>query len=61
MSRLRTLEDLGALEGKRVLVRCDFNVPLEEGRIAEDLLVQRVDVVANLFAFVVEKRDKAGR
>jgi phosphoglycerate kinase len=38
--RLRTLEDLGTLDGKRVLVRCDFNVPLEEGRITEDLRVR---------------------
>jgi phosphoglycerate kinase len=28
---LPQLEDLGALSGKRVLVRADFNVPLEEG------------------------------
>ena len=31
---MRTLDDLGDLEGKRVLVRVDFNVPVEEGHIA---------------------------
>jgi phosphoglycerate kinase len=40
LSRLRTLEDLGALGGRRVLVRCDFNVPMQDGRIAEDLRIR---------------------
>ena len=33
-----SVEDLAAkdLQGKRVLVRCDFNVPMEEGRITDD-------------------------
>ena len=38
--RLRTLEDLGNLTGKRTLVRCDFNVPLEGGRITDDLRIK---------------------
>jgi phosphoglycerate kinase len=36
LNRLRTLEDLGALGGRRVLVRCDFNVAMADGRITED-------------------------
>ena len=40
MSRLRTLEDLGDLSGTAVLVRCDFNVPLQDGRITEDLRIR---------------------
>jgi phosphoglycerate kinase len=37
--RLRTIEDLGDLFGTTVLVRCDLNVPLEDGRIADDLRI----------------------
>lgn len=33
---LRTIESLGSLRGKRVIVRCDLNVPLDEGRITDD-------------------------
>ncbi len=33
---LRTLDTLGDLNGKTVLVRCDFNVPLKNGVITDD-------------------------
>ena len=33
---LRTLGSLGDLRGKRVIVRCDLNVPLKNGQITDD-------------------------
>jgi phosphoglycerate kinase len=33
---LRTLSDLGEIAGKRVLLRCDFNVPMENGTVSDD-------------------------
>lgn len=33
---LRTLDSLGELRGKRVIVRCDLNVPLKDGQITDD-------------------------
>ena len=33
---LRTLESLGELRGKRVIIRCDLNVPLKDRQITDD-------------------------
>ena len=33
---LRTIDSLGKLSGKRVIVRCDLNVPLKNGVIGDD-------------------------
>ena len=40
MNRLPLLEDLPPVEGRRVLVRTDFNVPLDDGRITDDFRIR---------------------
>ena len=33
---VKSVSDLGDLQGKRVLIRCDFNVPLDGETITDD-------------------------
>ncbi len=40
MSRIPTLADLGDVSGKRVLVRTDFNVPMDGGVITDDFRIR---------------------
>jgi phosphoglycerate kinase len=40
MSRVPVLEDLPPLAGKRVLLRADFNVPVHDGAITDDLRIR---------------------
>jgi phosphoglycerate kinase len=39
-SGVPALEDLPALEGRRVLLRADFNVPIRDGEIVDDLRIR---------------------
>jgi phosphoglycerate kinase len=55
--KLKTIEDVGDLAGKRVLVRADFNVPVEEGKIHDtyriDKAIATIDILRHKKAKVV--------
>ena len=36
MLNKKTVDDLKDLKGRKVLVRCDFNVPLKNGEISDE-------------------------
>jgi phosphoglycerate kinase len=40
VGQVPVLEDLPPLAGKRVLLRADFNVPMQDGRITDDLRIR---------------------
>ena len=42
MTDFRTLDDAGPLQGKRVLLRVDLNVPMEGGRVTDATRIERV-------------------
>ncbi len=42
MVQFKTIEDLGALDGKRVLIRADLNVPIQNGEVSDDTRIRSV-------------------
>jgi len=55
MTAFRTLDDAGALTGKRVLLRVDVNVPMENGRVTDATRIARI------VPTIREIADKGGR
>nr|WP_295464616.1 phosphoglycerate kinase [Mesorhizobium sp.] len=42
MTAFRTLDDIGEVKGKRVLVRVDLNVPVQDGEVSDATRIERV-------------------
>jgi phosphoglycerate kinase len=42
MAGFRTLDDIGVITGKRVLVRVDLNVPVTDGKVSDTTRIERV-------------------
>ena len=42
MPAFRTLDDIGQVAGKKILVRVDLNVPMEDGKVTDATRIERV-------------------
>ena len=55
MTKIKRLDDNLNIEGKRVLLRVDFNVPINNGAITED---SRIEKVLPTIKFLIRKKSK---
>ena len=55
MAAFRTLDDIGDVKGKRVLVRVDLNVPVQDGEVSDATRIERVAPT------ILELSDKGAR
>jgi phosphoglycerate kinase len=42
MGSFRTLDDIGDVKGKRILLRVDLNVPVQDGKVSDTTRIERV-------------------
>ncbi|TIR88208.1 MAG: phosphoglycerate kinase, partial [Mesorhizobium sp.] len=42
MAGFKTLDDIGAVGGKRILVRVDLNVPVADGKVTDATRIERI-------------------
>jgi phosphoglycerate kinase len=42
MASFKTLDDMGAIAGKRILVRVDLNVPVTDGKVSDTTRIERI-------------------
>ena len=52
---MKNIQDLQNLDGKKVLLRLDLNVPLKEGAIQDDT---RINKIIPILDFLIEKKAK---
>lgn len=51
MHKLKTIEDAGNLEGKRVLLRLDLNAPVEEGKVKDTYRLDKAIEILDILRF----------
>ncbi|MER8483227.1 phosphoglycerate kinase, partial [Mesorhizobium sp. M1322] len=42
MAGFKTLDDIGNIDGKRLLVRVDLNVPVADGKVTDATRIERI-------------------
>ena len=52
---MKSIQDLQNLDGKKILLRLDLNVPLEEGKIKDET---RINKILPIIKFFLNKKAK---
>ena len=52
---MKSIQDLQNLDGKKILLRLDLNVPLEEGKIKDET---RINKILSIIKFLLSKKAK---